>query len=94
MYEIVNEIYPFSNYIYTLYLEPFDGSEDMMEEYAKFCMLHDIDVITMWADLYSDKLLNVAERYDLQIFVHTVNDEKKIGDLLEKMWGYIRIYPT
>lgn len=87
MYEIVKKIYPFQNYIFTLYQEPFDGSEDMMEEYAKFCMIHNIDVITMWEDLYSDKLSDIAERYNIQLFVHTVNDKEQVNGLLEKNVG-------
>lgn len=87
MYEIVEEIYPFPNYIFTLYQTGFSGSEEEMESYARSCMAHDIDVIAMWADLYSERLMDIANRYDLQIFVHTVNDKAVIRGFLEKDVG-------
>lgn len=87
MYEMVNDIYPFPNYIFTLYQDGFYGSVDQMKEYGDFCIHHNIDVITMWADLYSDEIADVAERCDLQIFVHTVNDRGMILELLEKKVG-------
>ena len=58
-----------------------------MEEYAEFCMLRDIDVITMWSNLYHDELLNIANRYGLKIFVHTVNNEDEVREYLEKGVG-------
>ena len=87
MYEIVQEIYPFPNYILTLYQLGFNGEENRMEGFAKFCMLHDIDVITMGGYLYSDKLLEIADRYGLQIFVHTINDEDEIKAFIDKGVG-------
>lgn len=61
----MEEIYPFPNYILTLYQTGFSGSEEEMESYAGSCMAHDIDVIAMWADLYSEGLMDIANRYDL-----------------------------
>lgn len=87
MYGIVNEIYPFPNYIYTLYQEGFDGKLEKLEEYAAFCMEHNIDVITMWANLCREESLDIAERYGLHIFVHTVNEEKEIESFLEQNVG-------
>lgn len=87
MYEMVNGIYPFPNYIYTLYQEDFGGEEDKMLEYAQFCMLHDIDVITMKAKYYQDGLSDICDRYDLRIFVHTVNEEDEIRAFREKGVG-------
>lgn len=87
MYGIVNEIYPFSNWIFTLYQEGFRGEEEKMEAYAEFCMDHDIDVITMHMDYYHDELLEIANRYGLRIFVHTVNGKDAIESYLEKGVG-------
>ena len=58
-----------------------------MEEYAMFCRQHDIDVITMNAEYYSDELLDICDRYGLQLFVHTVNDEEMKKSFLEKKVG-------
>ncbi|MCM1423654.1 MAG: hypothetical protein NC415_07555 [bacterium] len=87
MYGDVNEIYPFSNYIYTLYQEGYRGDEDEMRQYAEFCMLHDIDVITMNAKYYTDTLSDICERYGIKMFVHTVNESDQIKAFHEKGVG-------
>lgn len=87
MYEDINNIYQFDNYIYTLYQEGYRGDTQEMEEYAMFCRQHDIDVITMNAEYYSDELLDICDRYELQLFVHTVNDEEMKKSFLEKKVG-------
>ena len=87
MYGEVNDIYQFPNYIYTLYQEGYRGEEDKMQEYAQFCMLHDIDVITMNEQYYHDGLLDICNRYNLHIFVHTVDDEDEIRTFHEKGVG-------
>lgn len=87
MYEMINNIYPFENYVFTLYQEGFRGSKEKMEEYASFCACHNVDVITLNAQYYNDDLLDICNRYNLQVFVHTVNDEKEIKAFLEKGVG-------
>lgn len=87
MYDMVQDVYHFPNYIYTLYQEGFGGETERMEEFAEFCMLHDIDVITMGAKVYSEELYEIASRYNLQIFVHTVNSEEEIKSYIEKGIG-------
>ncbi len=87
MYGDLEKIYHFDNYIYTLYQEGYRGDAHELEEYAKFCVLHDIDVITMYAEYYSDELLEICNRYGLQLFVHTVNDDNRQKEFLEKNIG-------
>lgn len=87
MHEDIEKIYHFDNYIYTLYQEGYRGDPQQFEEYAQFCALHDIDVITMNEEYYSDELLDICNRYRLQLFVHTVNDEIKQKFFLGKNIG-------
>ena len=87
MYDMVDEIYQFPNYIFTLYAEGYRGEDDKMQQYAEFCMLHDIDVITMNAEYYQDGLSDICDRYDLHIFVHTVNEDDEIQTFHEKGIG-------
>ena len=77
MYEDIEKIYPFSNYIFTLYQEGYKGDIYKMEEYAKFCVLHNIDTITLNEQYYNDTLLEICNRYGIQLFVHTVNDTSR-----------------
>ena len=87
MHDIINDIYPFQNYIYTLYAEGYRGEEDKMREYATFCMLHDIDVITMNAQYYKDGLSEICRQYGLQMFVHTVNEREVMKEFYQKGIG-------
>lgn len=87
MYGDIENIYHFDNYIYTLYQEGYRGDIQEFEEYAKFCVLNDIDVITMYEEYYSNELLEICNRYGLQLFVHTVNDEELQKEFLEKNIG-------
>lgn len=79
MYDMVNDIYAFPNYIYTLYQEGYRGEPDQMQQYAEFCMLHDIDVITMNEAYYHEELLDICNQYKVRMFVHTVNGEDEIA---------------
>ena len=87
MYIDINAIYPFENWIFTLYQEAYRGQADQMEEYAGFCVTSGIDVITMNKDYYSDELLEICDRYGLCLFVHTVTDEGKKQEFLSKNVG-------
>lgn len=87
MYDIIAEIYEFSNYIFTLYCEGYDGGKDRMKEYAEFCMLHNIDVITMHERFFCDDLLEICDQYGIRLFIHTVNDQNEIEALWKKGVG-------
>ncbi len=93
MYDDIYEIYPFQNWIYTLYLEDFAGQPDKLAEFADFCNEYDIAVITMWNYLCSDEIIRIAKDYDVQLFVHTVNDEQAKEEFLANNVGvYTDIY--
>ncbi len=87
MHDIIEEIYEFPNYIFTLYCEGYDGGADKMKEYAEFCMLHNIDVITMHERFSRDELLDICSQYGIRLFIHTVNDQNKIELLRSKGVG-------
>ncbi|MCH5261471.1 MAG: hypothetical protein J1F42_01000 [Lachnospiraceae bacterium] len=87
MYDIVESIYPFPNYVFTLYGEGYRGEAEKMTEYAEYCMLRNIDVITMNEMYYHDELLDICNRYDIRMFVHTVNNQDEIQSFREKGIG-------
>lgn len=94
MYDMIDAIYPFPNYIFTLYSEGYRGEEDKMKEYAEFCMLRNIDVITMNAKYYHDELAGICSQYNIQMFVHTVNDENEIRAFHDKGIGVYTDNPS
>ncbi len=84
MYETVHDIYPFQNYILTLYQTEFAGEAEQFETYAKACSLLGIHTITMWHYLYDEAFLPIMERYHIQVYVHTVNDSAAAASLLRR----------
>lgn len=87
MYGDIQEIYPFKNMIYTLYEEGYRGSPEEMKQYAEFCRLNQIDVITIREDYYVEELNSICQDYGVQLFVHTVNDVDKMKYFLEQGIG-------
>lgn len=82
MYEVVEEVYPFSNYIFTLY-QRWDGD---MEEFAgicDWCEKHGVKNVTMWHYLLNEEALEVAGARGLDVYVHTVNDLSRAQALLD-----------
>lgn len=73
MYDAVKEVYPFSDYIFTMYMRWF-GEVEEFESLCKWCIMHDIQYITMWNWLYNEEIHTIAEKYGIHIYVHTEND--------------------
>lgn len=87
MYGDIKKLYPFKNFIFTLYAEGYTGNREEMKEYAKFCRGNQIDVITMRADFYTDELNEICKAYQVQLFVHTVNEQESKDYFLERSVG-------
>ena len=82
MYTLVEKTHHFTSYIYTLYQEKFNGSQDEFRVFAEFCSVHDnilgitIDE-TIWKAPYAD----IADAYGLQLYSHTVNAPERAAVL-------------
>lgn len=72
MYETVNSIYPFKNYIYGTY-KYWVGNENEFEDICRFCVENQIDSISMWNYYCNEKIISMAHRYNLDVYVHTEN---------------------
>ncbi len=81
MYYTLSDIYPFSNYIYTLY-QFWDGTPDVFESCARFCYDNKIHGITCWNYFVTPKIVNIAEKYGIDLYAHTENDIKEADRLL------------
>lgn len=77
MYEAISDIYEFPNYIFTLYAIWY-GDESEFIEYCRFCAVNGIRTITMRDHRCADnpKLCQIADKYGIAIYVHTVNDRE------------------
>lgn len=81
-FEKVEEIYPFHNWIFTLY-QCWDGNEEDFPEYARFCYIKGIDTITMWDSYVTPDIIEVARNYGIEIYVHTVNDAEMAQEYID-----------
>lgn len=83
MYEAIKDIYDFPHYIFTLYSIWF-GEESEFVDYCRFCVANGIRTITMWYYRYTDNpnIPMIADRYGIQIYVHTINDRELAKELL------------
>lgn len=82
MYDIIEEIYPFPEYILTLYQMEQPGVEDFVE-HCRFCKNRGIDTITMRQGWVRQQFAGIAERYGINMYVHTVNTMDRVEDLQE-----------
>ena len=65
MYNIVESIYHFNNYLYTMYVDweyNFNHFEEILVE------------IVLNKDFYNVNLLKIVNNYNLDLYLHTVND--------------------
>lgn len=73
MYDTVKEVYPFSEYIFTLYMR-WGGELDEFENICRWCVVHNVKNITMWNFFYNERIKMIAQKYNIDIYVHTENN--------------------
>lgn len=87
MYEIVKEIYPFSHYIYTLYMTwdvCADDAEEQLVHFCRFVLKNNLDGITLNCKYNDqDNFMSILRKYQMPYFFHTVNDMEEAQKLLE-----------
>lgn len=82
MYEALEEVYPFKSYIFTMYQRWFGGEEEYIE-LCRWSAEHNIPVITMGWDLVNKDILEISNRYHLDIYVNTINKVEEAKRLLK-----------
>lgn len=94
MYEVVNEIYEFPSVIFTLY-QYWGGDVDTFADICRLCAYKNIDIITMWYYLATPEILEIADQFGINVYVHTLNDIETVIDLKEKgVKGFYTDYLT
>lgn len=73
-FNIVDSVYHFPHYIYTLYQDVFDADADAFRRKAEFAKKNGIEAITMWAYLWDASWKPIADYRGLRVYVHTVNE--------------------
>lgn len=80
MYDIVEEYYSFPEYILTLYKLDEPDEADFIE-HSRFCRTRGFNTITMWPEWAKPEIVEVANRYGIDIYVHTINDVDTLEEL-------------
>lgn len=73
-YTIVNSLYHFPHYIYTLYQESFAETENAFREKVVFCEQNGIEGLTLWDYWWDPDYRIIADWHNVKIYAHTVND--------------------
>ncbi len=69
-YKYIAENYPYTNYVYTLY----NYAYPIYEEIAATCLEYQIPVVTMSKERATAAHVEVFNKWNIQVFSHTVND--------------------
>ena len=75
----IKEIYPFENWIFTLYLYTNPNYDDI----ASFCAANGIDTVTIHVDRATKGNIGKLKAKGLKVYAHTVNRYRKLQDVLQ-----------
>lgn len=89
MYSIVNSIYPFKNYIFTMY-QIWNGTQKQLDEFCNWSMNNHVNSITMPYYQANPTIVSITDKYGLNLYVHTVNDASAADRYLKQ--GVAGIY--
>ncbi len=73
MYDIVESIYHFKSYIFTMY-QRWEGGISTFDELCRWCRERNIGVITIFAYLYNEEVQKLVDEYGIDLYLHTIND--------------------
>ena len=85
-YEIMQSIYPFKNYVYTLY----HYASPIYEEILGFCLENKLPVVAMEEGRVSKEIVEYFNQWNIDVLVYTINDETTASKLRE--YGVKGIY--
>lgn len=78
-YQYIAENYPYTNYVYTLY----NYAYPIYEEIAATCLKYQIPVVTMSKERATADHVEIFDKWNIQVFSHTVNDMGEAGQQIE-----------
>lgn len=84
MYYTIEEIMHVKHYIFTMYMIWWNsGREKGFENHCKFSKKVGIKYITVHVSYVSENVINIANKYDIKLYVHTVNDVKVANNFIK-----------
>lgn len=82
MFRVVDSIGEFPHYVYTLYAEGFNRTEQAFADIMTFCTESGVMGVTMWDYWWKAEFAPIARESGVEVYVHTVNDVQKAAELL------------
>lgn len=73
-FSVVDNVYHFPHYIYTLYQDYFGQNEESFRNKAAFCAEHGIMGLTLSGKLWDSSYARIADELEIKVYVHTIND--------------------
>lgn len=73
-FAVVDNVYHFPHYIYTLYQDYFGQDEDSFHNKVNFCEENGIMGLTLNARLWDPDYAAIADAQGIKVYIHTVND--------------------
>ncbi len=88
MYNAVNDVYPFRNYIFTMYQRWDTGNGiDDYNGILVWSVQHGVNTIVMREEIATDEIIELTASYGLDICFHTVNESARAEELFGKGAG-------
>ena len=76
-YEVINSVYDFKEYIFTLYRVA-GKNTSKYKSIAKFCKKHHIKTVTIPKAYVKKSVCKIFKKQGLKVFTHTVNTKKQV----------------
>lgn len=78
MLTVIHKLYPFQEYIFTLYQKFKTQKEDLdLEEIAMFCNDNDIQIVTIPKKKVDEDVVEIMRNHGIEVYTHTVNSKKQ-----------------
>lgn len=81
-FAVVDGVYHFPHYIYTLYQDYFGQTEESFRNKAVFCKENGIMGLTLGVEVWDADYAPIADWWGVKVYVHTVNDADEAKGLL------------
>lgn len=82
MYDVISKIYPFKEYIFTLY-QFFGGDSDTFLSCARYSYSKGIKNMATWNYMVNEELIEIANRYNIHLYAHTEDDYKNAKKMID-----------
>lgn len=88
-YAVVNGVYHFPHYIYTLYQDYFGRNKESFTNKIIFCETNGVMGLTIGEEVWKEEYMPIADEHHINVYVHTINDEALAKKILNANVGAV-----